>query len=95
VIQGIRMRIGVRYVVTKESDDGTFQVGDSIELLPDNSVGNWTVGGWIDVNDVSEAISGMMVEVDAKWLNRKKELLQKQLDQLNGELQDAKEHLDL
>ena len=84
------MERGMRYVVTKDSDDGTFVVGDKIELLHDNAVGNWTVGGWIDEVDVQEATAGMEVEIDTVWLNRKKDVLQKQLDQLNRKVQDAK-----
>ena len=84
------MEQGMRYIVTKDSDDGTFVVGDKIELLHDNAVGNWTVGGWIDAVDVPEATAGMEVEIDTVWLNRKKDVLQKQLDQLNRKVQDAK-----
>ena len=84
------MEQGVRYIVTKDSDDGTFVVGDKVELLHDNAVGNWTVGGWIDAVDVQEATAGMEVEIDTVWLNRKKDVLQKQLDQLNRKVQDAK-----
>lgn len=84
------MEQGMRYIVTKDSNDGTFVVGDKIELLHDNAVGNWTVGGWIDAVDVQEATAGMEVEIDTVWLNRKKDVLQKQLDQLNRKVQDAK-----
>ena len=84
------MEQGMRYIVTKDSNDGTFVVGDKIELLHDNAVGNWTVGGWIDAVDVPEATAGMEVEIDTVWLNRKKDILQKQLDQLNRKVQDAK-----
>ena len=84
------MEQGMRYIVTKDSNDGTFVVGDKIELLHDNAVGNWTVGEWIDAVDVPEATAGMEVEVDTVWLNRKKDILQKQLDQLNRKVQDAK-----
>jgi hypothetical protein len=83
------MEQGMRYIVAKDSDDGTFVVGDKIELLHDNAVGNWTVGGWIDAVDVPEATAGMEVEIDTVWLNRKKDILQKQLDQLNRKVQDA------
>lgn len=83
------MEQGMRYIVTKDSNDGTFVVGDKIELLHDNAVGNWTVGGWIDAVDVPEATAGMEVEIDTVWLNRKKDVLQKQLDQLNRKVQDA------
>ena len=84
------MEQGMRYIVTKDSNDGTFVVGDKIEPLHDNAVGNWTVGGWIDAVDVPEATAGMEVEIDTVWLNRKKDVLQKQLDQLNRKVQDAK-----
>ena len=38
------MERGMRYVVTKDSDDGTFVVGDKIELLHDNAIGNCGYG---------------------------------------------------
>jgi hypothetical protein len=84
------MEQGMRYIVTKDSNDGTFVVGDKIELLHDNAVGNWTVEGWIDAVDVPEATAGMEVEIDTVWLNRKKDVLLKQLDQLNRKARDAK-----
>ena len=77
------MKHGMRYVVTKDSDDGTFVVGDKIELLHDNAIGNWTVGGWIDEVDVQEATAGMEVEIDTVCLNMKKDSLRKRLDQLS------------
>ena len=57
------MEHGMRYIVIKDSNDGTFVVGDKVELLHDNAVGNWTVGGWIDAVDVPEATAGMEVEI--------------------------------
>ena len=54
---------GVLYVVTKESDDGTFEVGDLIQLLKDGGILCRQARGWIDAEDVPEAIKGMEYEV--------------------------------
>lgn len=41
------MKTGIRYIVTKGSDDGTFQAGDHIWLLGDGSVACIEAQGWI------------------------------------------------
>jgi hypothetical protein len=54
---------GVLYVVTKESDDGTFEVGDLIQLLKDGAIHCRSAGGWVVPENVPEAIKGMEYEV--------------------------------
>lgn len=66
------MEIGRRYVVTKASDDGTFEVGDHVIANDDGSINCIEAGGWIDPADVAEATAGMEVEIDREWLEKKK-----------------------
>lgn len=61
------MRVGVRYVVTRASQDGEFQAGDRVRLLADGCVVNVQAGGWMGAEDVPQATRGMLVEPDANW----------------------------
>lgn len=78
------MHTGRRYVVTKASDDGTFDVGDSIALCPDGSIINYSAYGWIDSFDAELSRNGMVVEIDDKWVARRIDRLQKEIDDLSG-----------
>ncbi len=81
------MEIGKRYVVTKPSDDGTFEAGDRLSLNEDGSISNYNVRGWIDAKDVVEATKGMEVEVDKAWVARCVEALRQELAGLEGGIQ--------
>lgn len=78
------MHTGRRYAVTKASDDGTFEVGDSIALCPDGSIINYSTYGWVDAFDAEYARKGMVVEIDEKWVARRIDRLQKEIDDLNN-----------
>ena len=69
------MDIGKRYVVTKPSDDGTFEVGDHIYMTSDGAISCIEAQGWIDACDVPEAIRGMDIEIDVEWIKRQKKKL--------------------
>lgn len=56
------MRVGEEYVVTQSSNDNTFKSGDRIRLEEDGSIENRTANGWIEEEDVKEAIQGMKVK---------------------------------
>lgn len=58
---------GVRYVVTKGSDDGTLDVGDHIWLERD-LIHCREAQGWIAPEDTAEAMQGVEVAVDMQWL---------------------------
>lgn len=73
----------VRYVVTKSSNDGTFEVGDHIKLLENGEIACIEAKGWIDKADVPEAIKGMECEIDKVWVDAQKLKLTKQLQELN------------
>jgi hypothetical protein len=64
------MKPGIRYIVKKGSDDGTFQVGDQIWLASDGSLSCRQALGWIEKDDVPEAMSGVEYELDRAWAQR-------------------------
>ena len=66
------MEIGKRYVVTKASKDGTFEIGDHVSANDDGSINCLEAGGWIEPADVAEATAGMEVGIDREWIEREK-----------------------
>ena len=70
---------GRRYVVIKESNNGTFVVGDHIRFNEDGSISCLEAQGWVDTCDVAEATAGMLVKIDKKWIRLKKRKLLKEL----------------
>jgi hypothetical protein len=54
---------GFLYLVTKGSDDGTFEVGDVIQLLKDDAILCRSAGGWVVPENVPEAMQGVEYEV--------------------------------
>jgi hypothetical protein len=76
------MKQGLRYVVTKESYDGTFEVGDYISLCANGDIINHKAHGWIDKVDVERATRGMEVEVDSEWAERRRKKLLQELAEL-------------
>ena len=79
------MKVGTPYLVTKESDDGSFQVGDQITLTIDGSVSNTQAEGWLEAEDLVDATAGMECEVDRARLQRRKESLLRRLAVLEVE----------
>mgnify|MGYP006273766997 CR=1 FL=1 len=77
------MKIGERYIVTKESNDGTFRKGDHIKLCDNGDVICWEAEGWITADEVTEAISGMEYKIDSEWAERRKKELLAELARLN------------
>lgn len=67
------MKPGIRYIVTKGSDDGTFQACDHIWVNQDGSVSCREAMGWIDAEHVQEAMAGVEYEPDRAWAQRKLE----------------------
>lgn len=78
------MKIGAWYVVTKGSDDGTFEVGDHVSPLADGGIACKEGQGWIEAHEADEAMGGVEVKVDAEWLARKKARLIADLEKLEG-----------
>lgn len=79
------MKVGTPYLVTKESDDGSFQVGDQITLTIDGSISNIQAEGWLEAEDLVDATAGMECEVDRARLQRRKESLLRRLAVLEVE----------
>ena len=78
------MEIGKRYVVTKASDDGTFEKGDHISMSADGSINCLEAQGWIDAPDVAEATKGMKFEIDSVWIEKRKTKLRAELAALEA-----------
>lgn len=78
------MEIGKRYVVTKASKDGTFEIGDHVSVNNDGSINCLEAGGWIDPADAAEATAGMEVEIDREWLERQKSKLRELITELEN-----------
>jgi hypothetical protein len=74
----------IQYIVTKASDDGTFEVGDRIKLLSDGAILCIEAKGWIDAEDVPAATEGMECELDQKWAERGREAAIKLLKVLDS-----------
>ena len=78
------MKVGTPYLVTKESDDGSFQIGDQITLTIDGSISNIQAEGWLEAEDLVDATAGMECEVDRARLQRRKESLLRRLAALDA-----------
>lgn len=78
------MRPGIRYIVTKASRHKEFQVGDRIgfDIKNTSTILNFDVCGWIDKDEIQAATEGMECEIDQKWLARRKQKLQAELEAL-------------
>jgi len=64
-IKSCKMIPGVRYIVTKQSDDGTFELNDHIGMNEDGSIMISETGGWLTADAVEEATKGMEVVINS------------------------------
>lgn len=78
------MTPNIHYIVTKASDDHTFLVGDRIKLLETGEILCIEAHGWLDKQDVAEAIVGMEYIVDEKWIEQERESLIAKLNMLSN-----------
>lgn len=76
------MEVNKIYIVTKESDDGTFEVGEHISLRSDGAIIGYDAHGWIPSENVDDAIKGMEVKIDDEYYARKKARLLMELNEL-------------
>jgi hypothetical protein len=71
----IEMKVGLPYIVTMASDDGTFQVGDHIYLIDNGDIACIEAKGWVDKEEVPEATKGMEVELDQERIEKRRQKL--------------------
>lgn len=64
------MKVGMRYVVTNESDDGTFCLGEHIHKYDDGNIGCKEAQGWVSAKDAPLAAEGCEVEIDQEYIAR-------------------------
>ena len=69
-------------VVTKASDDGSFQVGDHIQFEEDGTIICLEAGGWMEAENVEEATKGMKYETDTEWAKRELQRVEQNLTAL-------------
>ena len=81
--EGLGMRVGVCYIVTRDSTDKEFQCGDRIWLCADGSIDNIDAHGWMSADDLPAATRGMIVAVDLVWLERQRDKLVAQMAYLH------------
>ena len=78
------MRFGMRYVVTHDSTDKEFQVGDRIRLCQDGAIENINAYGWMPIEDVPAATREMTVCIDTAWLEKQHARLAAQIAALHA-----------
>jgi len=76
------MKIGIKYIVTKTSDDESLHKGDHITLDTDRSLCSITTHGWLSRESVKQACIGMECEPDREWADNKIKQLQKELERI-------------
>ena len=67
-----KLKTGLRYIVTRGSDDGTLREGDRITMAEDGSMGNLDAMGFLPPEEVEEALQGAVLEIDKNWLEKEK-----------------------
>lgn len=77
------MQPNLYYIVTKPSNDGTFELGDQFFIHEDGLIENKTARGFMDLKEFPEVIEGMEYKVDEERLKEQIELAKKKLDNLN------------
>ena len=73
------MRVGVRYVVMRDSKHREFQVGDRVWMERDGSIMCPAARGWMPPEDVMAATEGWEIETDANWAAAIRADLERQL----------------
>lgn len=70
--------------MTKQGDNGTFEVGDHISLCVDGAIACKEAQGWIDAKDAADAMRGVEVIVDSEWILTRRSRLLADLEKLEG-----------
>lgn len=67
----IKLKPGIRYIVTKQSDDGTFMPDDLIKLNSDGSISIINEQAFIPADELGDGLAGVGVKVDVEWVKQK------------------------
>ena len=78
----MNLKSNIRYIATKRGDDGTIIKGDILRLAKDGSLVNINANGWIDAEDVEEAMRGVEAKVDIDWYQNQRNALRKQIEEI-------------
>jgi hypothetical protein len=81
------MQVGILYIVTHDSDNKKFQIGDRIWMLDSGDIIHSTKEGWAQVEDISETACGMEFNIDAEWFEKKHNYYKTMLENLDGAMQ--------
>jgi hypothetical protein len=89
------MRTNIQYVVTKESDDGTFLINDKIRLEENGDISSLNNCGWIDKEKVHLATKGMKYKINASYYKYKREKLSKKIEEISDLLVDIDQEYEI
>ena len=67
------LKTGLRYIVTRGSDDGTLLDGDRIQMDIDGALLCAEAKGFIPPEEAAEALQGAVLEIDKEWLEKEKQ----------------------
>jgi hypothetical protein len=73
-----------RYIITKPSDDGTFEVGDRIIFEDNGDISCIEAQGWIKAADVRDVMCGAEYEIDRAYRDRRIQALREELAQMES-----------
>ena len=85
--------IKIIYVVTKPSNDGTFEKGDHIYFTSDGMIGCIEASGFIDIEFIEEATKGMEYEIDRDWIDTAIIKCQNDIERLQHKIELLREKL--
>jgi len=83
------MKVGIRYIVTKRSNDTSFLVGDHFTLQKNGTILCPEAQGWMEAEAVPDATKGMEYRIDRQWVQQRKQVLEQELQQLQQESEYA------
>ena len=81
-MEGLNMLTGIRYVVLQSND--TFKQGDHITLDDDGSLKCIEGAGWIEKEEVMNALDGCVIIPDQKWIDQQKKIYTGKLNRLKN-----------
>ena len=71
----VAMQVGMRYIVTRASEHGEFQIGDRVQMLAEGAILNQQGAAWMAAEDVPMATRGWAIEPDAEWAKARRAAL--------------------